>query len=175
MITAIVGTNASGKTALVKSLLGDAKVVIDTGAYKITRGNGLVAFGAYHDFKKMGGADTESKNFTAKLDHFLRVYRAEDLLLEGMLLFSTPNLVRMKGVCEDVRVIVLTATYEEILKRLYLRNNRTAKRYKGVAARMVDCSKVKGHCEDLGIECLEIDTTAFSMGEVYTVARKFLG
>jgi len=125
MIVFICGTNGSGKTSVVKHLLGDSYEVEMHDGYKITRGNGYVAFGPYYPDKKMGGGDCNScgGSMTDNLKRFIMNFKDEDCLIEGLLLPNKVNIVRFREAQgTSVVPICLHTDLETLLNRLEIRN-----------------------------------------------------
>jgi len=167
MIVFICGTNGSGKTSAVKHLLGDDYHVRKYDGYKITRGNGYVAFGPYYPDKKMGGADCNNMggSTTDNLKRFIVDFAEEDCLIEGLLLPNMINIRRFREVQgRQVMPIFLHTDLETLLHRLEVRNG-VKKVYKNGAKNIDDKNRqvlrVHRYCveEEQDLPALLIDTT----------------
>ena len=125
MIVFVCGSNGSGKTSVVKHLLGDSYQVGTHDGYKITKGNGYVAFGPYYFDKKMGGGDCNGMggSMTDNLKRFIVDFKNEDCLIEGLLLPNKINIRRFREVQGTSAVpICLHTDLETLLNRLEVRN-----------------------------------------------------
>lgn len=173
MIVFVCGTNGSGKTSVVKYLLGnDYEVEVHDG-YKITKGNGYVAFGPYYPDKKMGGADCNNMggSTTDNLKRFIVDFKEEDCLIEGLLLPNMINIRRFREVQgRQVVPIFLHTDLETLLHRLEVRNG-VKKEYKNGAKNIEDknrqCTRTYEYCveEHPDIPSLFIDTTEATVEE----------
>jgi broad-specificity NMP kinase len=182
MIIAIFGTNASGKTSVAKHLIGDDLIIwgVRQGdlRYNATHSgdNNTIAFGSYDIKKKMGGADVESKDLIKKLEHFIEfTSRDQDkrVLIEGSVIAYPKNIRRFNAGHKRVKSIILTASYEEILKRLALRNDEV-KVYKSVQAKIRNCENLARTCKREGWDFIIIDTTNKTMDQVLKIVDDYV-
>jgi len=182
MIIGIFGTNASGKTSVAKELIGAEysvlKVPYDEEAkttYGITLSEKICAFGSYDAKKKMGGADVESVELIKKIEHFLENSNKQPriALIEGSVIAYPKNVERFRKCHSDTKIVILTAKYHTILKRLALRNDKV-KYYKGVLGKIKTCDNLAKYCRENRVEHLYLDTSVLTLQEVCEKVKQFL-
>ena len=175
MIVFVCGTNGSGKTSVVKHLLGDNYEVEKHDGYKITRGNGYIAFGPYFPDKNMGGGDCNNfgGSTTENLKRFIVDFKDEDCLIEGLLLPNMVNIRRFRAVQGAAVVpIFLHTDLETLLDRLEVRNG-FRKEYKNnaenIAGKNRQVLRLHNYCleEQPDLPFRLIDTTGITVEDTF--------
>lgn len=135
----IRGTNGSGKSSIIFSMMDDPKKYLIEKSYKgkmykiatVFPSYGWVALGAYEEGRKCGGLDTMPNNEITKKSfwYILKKYPTFNLVMEGIIcstIFSTYcdlfKEAKEKYPEDDIVILHLTTPLKVCLKRIQKRN-----------------------------------------------------